>query len=112
MKMIFFCLAILPSLTFAADLHLRSGETAIIQANVTTRVTCNGPDYVSCQEPANALRLLISACKESYSGAYCADRYWSSFKQKNPGCIYAGMPICLEACKEDYGGAYCADRCQ
>lgn len=100
------------SIAFAADLNLSSGESATIQANVKTRVTCDGEGQTpSCQEPINGLKTLIEACKSNYTGSYCVDKYWPNFKKENPGCATAAISICINYCKENYTGAYCADKC-
>lgn len=97
---------------FAADLNLNSGDSVVIQPNVTTRVTCGGgSSSVGCGDQVNGLKLLIDNCKQNYSGSYCADKYWPKFKQSNPECVNAGLPVCLDNCKQNYSGSYCADHC-
>lgn len=100
--------------SFAGDLNLSGGETAIIEANTTTRVSCGGGagGVNDCLGPVEGLKALLNSCQKTYGGGYCADRYWPDFKKNNPNCYYAGLPACLEACEKNYGGGYCADRCR
>lgn len=99
------------SLALAADLNLRAGETATIQSNVKTRVTCEGDSHSSCEQAIESLKILVEACKGSYSGSYCIDKYWPAFKKENPSCRTSAIPICIDYCKESYSSAYCADKC-
>ena len=64
-----------------------------------------------CDGKIDGLNTLVAACMESYSGAYCMDRYWGDFVKDNPGCKTEAIPVCLDACKKTYSGAYCADHC-
>ncbi len=95
----------------AADLILSSGESAIIQPNVTTKVSCGGSQSTGCSDEINGLKLLIENCKTSYSASYCADKYWPDFKASNPKCALPALSICIDNCKTSYSASYCADKC-
>ncbi len=99
--------------SIAGDLNLSGGESAIIESNTLTRVTCGGGSggISDCQGAVEGLRALLNSCVKSYGGGYCADRYWPTFKKDHPNCIYAGLSACLDACEKSYSGGYCADRC-
>jgi hypothetical protein len=97
----------------AADLNLNSGESAVIQANVNTRVTCGGGSSGgSCQDVVRGFQQIMEACQRTYTGGYCAEKNWPAFKNANPSCAYAGVTICLEACQRTYTGGYCSEKCQ
>ena len=113
MKKLFALFILFSVQTFAADLNLNGGESAIIQANVSTRVTCGGNQTGgSCSEMVQGFKLIMESCMRSYNGGYCAEKQWPSFKATNPSCAYAGLSICLEACQKSYNGGYCAEKCQ
>lgn len=114
MKKLFALLILFSVQTFAADLNLNGGESAVIQGNVTTRVTCGGGSQSvgSCSEAVAGFKLLMDACTRTYTGGYCAEKQWPSFKSANPSCVYAGISICLDACTKSYTSGYCADKCQ
>ena len=98
--------------TFAADLNLNGGESAVIQANVSTRVTCGGNQTGgSCSDAVHGLKLLMEVCMKSYSGGFCVDKQWAPFKDANPSCVYAGLSVCLEVCQSSYSSGFCADKC-
>lgn len=112
MKTVIFLALSMASIAFAADLNLGIGESATIQANVKTRVTCEGEGQgPSCQQAINGLKTLVEACKGSYSGSYCIDKYWPNFKKENPSCATSAISVCIDYCKESYSSAYCADKC-
>jgi hypothetical protein len=100
---------------------LLSGEAATIQANQTTRVSCEGGsnggggDAVDCPGALNGLKFLVNACISggAYNKAQCMDKYWPNFKSNNPGCAYSAISVCVEACVSGgaYNSAQCADRC-
>lgn len=97
----------------AATLQLSGGETAVIEANVRTTVSCSadggGP---SCSQAAASFRATLAACNNQYGGGYCAETHWPKFKASYPSCAYAGVEACIESCTKQYGGGYCAAKCQ
>lgn len=103
----------------AADLRLSSGETATIQANNTTRVSCEGGSHggggtpANCTEAVGGLKELIEACRSGgYSQNSCMEKYWPGFKQGSPSCAYAAISVCIEACRTaGNSAASCAERC-
>lgn len=113
MKKLFVLFILFSVQSFAADLNLNGGESAVIQANVSTRVTCGGSSIGgNCSEVVKGFKLIMDTCMKSYNGGYCAEKNWPSFKNANLGCAYAGISICLDACQKSYNGGYCADKCQ
>lgn len=97
---------------FAAELSLTGGESATIQANTRTTVTCNGSSQGNqCSDTTNGLKTLVEACKSNFSPSYCIDKYWPSFKANNPSCVMAALPYCIDQCKTSFTAAYCADKC-
>ncbi|HWU43005.1 MAG TPA: hypothetical protein VN132_06185 [Bdellovibrio sp.] len=114
MKKIFFMSIFLSVNAFAADLNLNGGESAMIQANVRTTVTCGGSSSGSggsCEDAIAGLSSLIDACKGTYSGASCVDKYWPNFKKENPRCAMSAISVCIDNCKTTYSPASCADKC-
>lgn len=102
----------------AAELRLLSGETATIQANQTTRVSCEGPSNgggsgASCDEAVQGLKYLLESCRSGGNGAAaCMEKYWPGFKQGSPSCAYAGISVCIDACRTGgNGAAACAEKC-
>ena len=113
MKKLLILMVLISSQAFAADLNLNGGESATIQANVNTYVTCGGSSSGDkCGSVVQGFKVLMEACQKSYGGGYCAEKYWPSFKAANVGCAYAGVSLCIEACQKSYGGGYCAEKCQ
>ncbi len=111
---------VLASITFlcfswtsqAAELHLSGGETATIQANVSTYVTCSGQGGGgNCSIIVEGFAAQLKACYNTYSGGYCSNKYWPDFKANNPKCYYGAIGVCLEYCEKTYSGGYCADKC-
>ena len=112
MKKLFILFSLFTVQAFAADLNLNGGESAVIQANVNTRVTCGGSSTGgSCAEIVQGFKLLMNVCMDSYSGGYCVEKHWPTFKSSNPTCAYAALSICLEVCQKSYSGGYCAEKC-
>lgn len=112
MKKFVVFISLLACQAFSAELVLNGGESAIIQPNVATKVTCGGSSSgMSCTDPIKGLTTLIDACKSVHNAAYCADKYWPGFKENNPQCVYAALNICIDNCKTVHNAAYCADRC-
>ena len=97
-----------------ADLNLSGGESATIQANVSTRVTCGGTSTGSgdCSAAVAGFESIMSACETGYTALHCIDQNWPSFKANNPNCLYAGIPDCLKACETGYTALFCANKCQ
>lgn len=99
----------------AAELRLLSGETATIQANQSTRVSCegasNGGGNSNCSHAVQGLTALMEACKTNYSANFCIDKHWPAFKKDYPSCVYGALSVCIEACKTSYSANYCADKC-
>ncbi len=113
-KLVILC-ALFSSYAFAADLNLKGGESAIIEPNTSTRVTCGGSSSGgggTCTEIVSGFQSLIDSCEQSYNGGYCAEKLWPTFKAANSRCAYAGISVCLKACLQSYNGGYCADKCQ
>lgn len=79
-----------------------------------TVYACSGqPTAASeCSEAAKGFALQLQYCDMTYTGGYCADKYWPVYKQTHPNCLYQGMPSCLEYCDMTYTGGYCAEKCQ
>jgi len=107
---------VLAQSAFAASLNLSSGESAVIEANTRTVVSCNGASEgtspATCESAVAGFRLTLEYCYKSYNGGYCAEKYWPKFKQQNPSCISAGAGPCVEYCYKSYNGGYCAEKCQ
>ncbi len=95
----------------AADLNLNVGESATIEANVRTHVTCSADSSRLCEKAIGGLETLLNACKEQFTGSYCIDKYWPNFKANNPTCVADAMQICIDNCKTQFTGSYCADYC-
>ncbi|MEZ0393199.1 MAG: hypothetical protein ACAH59_13340 [Pseudobdellovibrionaceae bacterium] len=77
MKKLFALFILFSVQTFAADLNLNGGESAIIQPNVSTRVTCGGNSNGgngNCSEAVQGFKLIVDTCMKSYNGGYCADK--------------------------------------
>ncbi|MES3037294.1 MAG: hypothetical protein V4736_05240 [Bdellovibrionota bacterium] len=113
MKSVLLVVLFFSSAVFGAELNLTSGESAVIQANVNTRVTCGGGSSSNpgCGDHIQGLKTLLQACKESFSGSYCIDKYWPTFKANAPQCTLAALSICIDYCKESFSASYCADKC-
>ncbi len=107
---------VLAQSAFAASLNLSSGESAVIEANTRTVVSCNGSSEgtspTTCESAVAGFRLTLGSCYKTYSGGYCAEKHWPKFKQQNPSCISAGAGPCLDYCGMTYDGGYCAEKCQ
>jgi hypothetical protein len=114
--MVLLGLAAVTAPALAAELNLNGGESAIIEANTRTRVTCagngsGGGGGGDCAAAADGFRAIMDACLNSWSASTCVDKYWPKFKQDNPNCKYAGVPYCLEICKRAWSGSTCIDKC-
>jgi hypothetical protein len=112
MKTFLFVSLFLSAQVFAAEVHLNGGDSITLRANVETTVTCAGNGTsTNCSDVIDGLKVLVDACKSSYSASSCIDKYWPNFKQQNPSCVMAGMPYCIDQCKTSYSAASCADKC-
>lgn len=112
MKKLSILLILLSVQSFAADLNLNGGESATIQANVSTRVTCGGNSTSgSCSEVVQGFKALVDTCMKTFHGGFCAEKYWPSFKAANSSCSYAGISVCLDACQKTFHGGFCAEKC-
>ena len=111
-----FALVILAGLiaqsSFAATLNLSSGETAVIEANTRTTVSCNGSGNADCEKVAQAFGKTLEYCNRTNNAGYCAQTHWPKFKAANPNCAYAGQAACLDYCSRSYNAGYCADLCE
>lgn len=103
---------------FSAELRLSSGESATIQANQTTRVSCEGGNGggsspASCEQAVDGLKQLLEACRSGgYPGSACMEKYWPGFKQASPTCAYSAISICIEACRSGgFNPSTCAEKC-
>lgn len=105
---------VVSSSVFAADLNLLSGESAIIEANSRTRVTCNGSNGggMNCEGAGNAFKKIMEYCYKSHDGGTCAKNHWPNFKKDNPNCSYTGVETCIDYCYKGYDGGTCASLCQ
>lgn len=107
---IFFAIS---SLAFGAELQLNGGESATIQANVTTQVTCGGGSSGgggnSCETAAKGFEKLLEYCSKSYSSGDCVTTHWPRYKANNPNCIYAGLDACLTYCSRSFSSGDCAN---
>jgi hypothetical protein len=116
MKGLFIAFALLlSSQVFAAELNLSGGESAVINANAETKVTCGvGGGHGGsgmCRQVAEAFRATLAACEKSHSGGYCASTYWAKLKKDNPSCKYSGVSACIEYCSKSHSSGYCASQC-
>ena len=115
MKKIFIFISFISFSALAADLNLNGGESAVIRANVETRVTCGGSSSggtVSCPEAVEYFRKLMNACMQSSTTSYCLDRNWAKFKQTSPNCVPLAFDQCMEYCLQTSTNSYCIDKCQ
>ena len=105
-------ICLMSSGAFGAELNLNGGESAWINANVQTYVTCGGDSTSgSCNGAVEGLKISVKSCETGHSASYCIDRYWPDFKEKNSQCIYDGLQFCIEKCSTGHSPSYCADKC-
>jgi hypothetical protein len=112
MKMLVLTTIFFSSVTFAAELRLRAGETVVIQPNTQTTVSCEGGAAQDCGVLAKSLQSIMDACQQSFSPGTCVDKYWPNFKAKNPRCAAENVQYCLDLCEQSYSPGTCADKCQ
>ena len=95
--------------SFAAQLNLSAGETAIIEANTLTTVTCEKNQTSSCLPYVEKAEASYKACSGSgYSNSYCFDR---AYPAKVQNCV-PWSESCNKACKNSgYSPSYCYDKC-
>ena len=100
----------LSQFAFGAELNLNGGESATIQANVLTQVTCGGGSSGNnCVEAANGLKKVLDTCTRSYTPGDCVEKHWPRYKKENPTCKYAGLDTCLAFCTRSYTPGDCTD---
>jgi hypothetical protein len=93
----------------AATLNLNAGDTATINANTPTTVTCGTAD--DCSAKISSFNQIMTACMTDYDGGTCVGKYWPSFKQNNPNCYDGAVGTCLTDCETTYSAGQCASTC-
>ena len=108
-----FYLALIPILSFGAVLNLGDGETATINPNQTTTVTCNvqGGNSPDCNREVAFLKKNIDLCIQNTPTSTCLDIHWPKFKQRAPKCIQDGFDTCYSYCNQVRPSNHCVNFC-
>lgn len=97
----------------AATLNLNSGDSAVIQPNVATTVTCNavgGP--TTCEIQISTYESRYQTCKRSYPASTCFTNEWPAFKSRHPNCVLEAFDACIKTCGESYPSSTCYNNCR
>jgi hypothetical protein len=111
----FLTLALLSStVSFAAVVNLKLGESTTISANTPTTVTCGSVSDTNCSFELDNLKTQFQYCKNVGTNSIqdCLVKIWPKFKQANPSCIEDAYGPCLSFCAEDPIGIDCLKLCE
>lgn len=87
------------SQSFAANLDLNGGESAVINASVNTKVTCGGtPGGSDCASKAAAFSSVLKKCLSNGSTEFCFKNTWPKWRNNNSNCQAEGNEICIDKC--------------
>ena len=97
---------------YTANLNLSSGESAFIQPNAKTLVSCGNAIIIeNCSISVQTLDKLLQTCVQSYGGGTCVDKIWPNFIKSHNSCYDQAIELCLNYCKQSYGGGTCVGKC-
>ena len=97
----------------AATLNLDPGESAVINPNVSTAVTCGiGTPVADCSRLIAALKSRYETCKNGSMAATCFNSEWSTFKQRHPACVTEAFDMCNKICLEGAMASTCYNACR
>lgn len=102
------------SQAYAAHLNLNGGESAVIQANVNTSVTCGGSGSggSDCSTKASSLKGILDKCMQNLNAQWCIENTWPKWKANNPSCVSEGSQVCIDKCVLNLNAQWCMTNCQ
>lgn len=110
------CFIVLFSVSsFAADLNLNGGESAIINASVDTKVTCGlggKKREQDCDSKTKALSVTLASCMTQQNVAWCVPTLWPTWKNANSLCLTEGISVCVENCMKQQNAPWCIQTCK
>ena len=111
---LFFGLDSVTSSAQAATLNLNVGDSAVIQPNVMTTVTCggSGTPVTNCVAAIKSFDNRYATCKKTYPPSTCYQNEWPAFKTRNPDCVEEAFDACYRVCAESYPGSTCYQNCR
>lgn len=85
--------------SYSATLNLEGGESATIQPNVATTVTCGSGGSSNCQSKLDGLGTLLGICRsDGGNWGNCFKDVMSKWNRANPGCVTEATILCVKKC--------------